>query len=117
MKELVEVIAKALVDNPGEVVVTEKEEGTKTQHGFYRRRNNAPGIAGFLNRGRMLNRRGGRRRQLCAAFAAESGIIGELRTALIAEHPEKSPLLLCAGNTCLITCAREPRCRSATGRS
>ena len=27
MKELVEVIAKALVDNPGEVVVTEKEEG------------------------------------------------------------------------------------------
>lgn len=27
MKELVEVIAKALVDNPNEVVVTEKEEG------------------------------------------------------------------------------------------
>ena len=27
MKELVEVIAKALVDNPEEVVVTEKEEG------------------------------------------------------------------------------------------
>ena len=27
MKELVEVIAKALVDNPGEVVVTEKKEG------------------------------------------------------------------------------------------
>ncbi|MBQ6888500.1 MAG: KH domain-containing protein [Lachnospiraceae bacterium] len=27
MKELVEVIAKELVDNPGEVVVTEKEEG------------------------------------------------------------------------------------------
>ena len=27
MKELVEVIAKALVGNPGEVVVTEKEEG------------------------------------------------------------------------------------------
>ncbi len=27
MKELVEVIAKALVDNPDEVVVTEKEEG------------------------------------------------------------------------------------------
>ena len=27
MKELVEVIAKALVDNPGEVVVTEKGEG------------------------------------------------------------------------------------------
>ena len=27
MKELVEVIAKALVDNPGEVVVTEREEG------------------------------------------------------------------------------------------
>ena len=27
MKELVEVIAKALVDNPGEVVVTEKTEG------------------------------------------------------------------------------------------
>ena len=26
MKELVEVIAKALVDNPDEVVVTEKEE-------------------------------------------------------------------------------------------
>lgn len=26
-KELVEVIAKALVDNPGEVVVTEKAEG------------------------------------------------------------------------------------------
>ena len=29
MKELVEVIAKALVDNPDEVVVTEKEEGKK----------------------------------------------------------------------------------------
>ena len=27
MKELVEVIAKALVDNPSEVVVTEKEDG------------------------------------------------------------------------------------------
>lgn len=27
MKELVEVIAKALVDNPDEVVVSEKEEG------------------------------------------------------------------------------------------
>ena len=27
MKELVEVIAKALVDNPDEVVVTEKTEG------------------------------------------------------------------------------------------
>ncbi len=27
MKDLVEVIAKALVDNPNEVVVTEKEEG------------------------------------------------------------------------------------------
>ena len=27
MKELVEVIAKALVDNPDEVVVTEKENG------------------------------------------------------------------------------------------
>lgn len=27
MKELVEVIAKALVDNPDEVVVTEKDEG------------------------------------------------------------------------------------------
>ena len=27
MKEVVEVIAKALVDNPDEVVVTEKEEG------------------------------------------------------------------------------------------
>lgn len=27
MKELVEIIAKALVDNPEEVVVTEKEEG------------------------------------------------------------------------------------------
>ena len=27
MKELVKVIAKALVDNPDEVVVTEKEEG------------------------------------------------------------------------------------------
>ncbi|MBE5871134.1 MAG: KH domain-containing protein [Lachnospiraceae bacterium] len=27
MKELVEVIAKALVDNPDEVVVTEKEQG------------------------------------------------------------------------------------------
>jgi len=28
MKELVEVIAKALVDNPDEVMVTEKEEGS-----------------------------------------------------------------------------------------
>ena len=27
MKELVEVMAKALVDNPDEVVVTEREEG------------------------------------------------------------------------------------------
>ena len=27
MKELVEVVAKALVDNPDEVVVTEKTEG------------------------------------------------------------------------------------------
>lgn len=27
MKELVEIIAKALVDNPEEVIVTEKEEG------------------------------------------------------------------------------------------
>ena len=30
MKELVEVIAKALVDNPDEVVVTEKNEGRNT---------------------------------------------------------------------------------------
>ena len=30
MKELVEVIAKALVDNPDEVVVTEKKEGRKS---------------------------------------------------------------------------------------
>ena len=30
MKELVEVIAKALVDSPDEVVVTEKTEGTNT---------------------------------------------------------------------------------------
>ena len=30
MKELVEVIAKALVENPDEVVVTEKEEGKHT---------------------------------------------------------------------------------------
>ena len=30
MKELVEVIAKALVDNPEEVVVTEKEESRNT---------------------------------------------------------------------------------------
>lgn len=30
MKELVEVIAKALVDNPDEVVVTEKAEGRNT---------------------------------------------------------------------------------------
>ena len=30
MKELVEVIAKALVDNPDEVVVTEKNEGKNT---------------------------------------------------------------------------------------
>ena len=27
MKEIVEVIAKAIVDNPDEVVVTEREEG------------------------------------------------------------------------------------------
>ena len=30
MKELIEVIAKALVDNPDEVVVTEKTEGRDT---------------------------------------------------------------------------------------
>ena len=30
MKELVEVIAKALVNNPDEVVVTEKTEGKNT---------------------------------------------------------------------------------------
>lgn len=30
MKELVEIIAKALVDNPEEVVVTEKAEGRNT---------------------------------------------------------------------------------------
>ena len=30
MRELVEVIAKALVDNPDEVVVTEKQEGRTT---------------------------------------------------------------------------------------
>jgi len=30
MKELVEIIAKSLVDNPEEVVVTEKEEGKHT---------------------------------------------------------------------------------------
>lgn len=30
MKELVEVVAKALVDNPDEVVVTEKMEGKNT---------------------------------------------------------------------------------------
>ncbi len=30
MKELVEVIAKALVDNPDEVVVTEKDNGKST---------------------------------------------------------------------------------------
>ena len=30
MKELVEVVAKALVDNPDEVVVTEKTEGKNT---------------------------------------------------------------------------------------
>ena len=30
MKELVEIIAKALVDNPDEVVVTEKNEGRNT---------------------------------------------------------------------------------------
>ena len=30
MKELVEVIAKALVDNPNEVVVTERQEGRTT---------------------------------------------------------------------------------------
>ena len=30
MKDLVEVIAKALVDNPEEVVVTQKEEGRNT---------------------------------------------------------------------------------------
>ena len=29
MKELVEVVAKALVDNPDEVVVTEKTEGKR----------------------------------------------------------------------------------------
>ena len=31
MKELVEVIAKALVDNPDEVVVTEKKEGKNNE--------------------------------------------------------------------------------------
>ena len=31
MKELVEVITKALVDHPEEVVVTEREEGRKTK--------------------------------------------------------------------------------------
>ena len=31
MKELVEVIAKALVDHPDEVVVTEKTEGRRTK--------------------------------------------------------------------------------------
>lgn len=31
MKELVEVIAKALVDNPDEVVVTEKTDGKSTK--------------------------------------------------------------------------------------
>lgn len=30
MRELVEVIAKALVDNPGEVVVSERQEGRTT---------------------------------------------------------------------------------------
>lgn len=30
MKELIEVVAKALVDNPDEVVVTEKNEGRNT---------------------------------------------------------------------------------------
>ena len=30
MKELVEIVAKALVDNPDEVVVTEKNEGRNT---------------------------------------------------------------------------------------
>lgn len=30
MKELVEIVAKALVDNPDEVVVTEKTEGNNT---------------------------------------------------------------------------------------
>ena len=33
MKELVEVIAKSLVDNPDEVVVTEKESGQSTCSG------------------------------------------------------------------------------------
>ena len=32
MKELVEVIAKALVDNPGEVVVTEKKDEIGRAH-------------------------------------------------------------------------------------
>ena len=31
MKELIEVIAKALVDNPDEVVVTEKTEGRRSE--------------------------------------------------------------------------------------
>ena len=31
MKELVEVIAKALVDHPNEVVVTEREDGDDTR--------------------------------------------------------------------------------------
>ncbi len=35
MKELVEVIAKALVDNPDEVVVTEKTEGKNVTVGLH----------------------------------------------------------------------------------
>ena len=35
MKDLVEVIAKALVDNPDEVVVTEKEEGKHVTIGLH----------------------------------------------------------------------------------
>ena len=35
MKELVEVIAKALVENPDEVVVTEKEEGKHITVGLH----------------------------------------------------------------------------------
>ena len=35
MKELVEVIAKALVDNPDEVVVTEKENGRNLTVGLH----------------------------------------------------------------------------------
>ena len=33
MKEIVEVIAKAIVDNPNEVVVTEREEGRSLYSG------------------------------------------------------------------------------------